>query len=322
MPLTLVASANGDVGMDAAWAILAAGGSALDAVEAGCRAVEDDPADHTVGYGGFPNLHGVVELDASIIDGTTRAAGAVGGLRGYRAAITVARAVLERLPHVLVVGEGAALLAAEIGLEAEELLTAEAERVWRDGIEDRLPPGSQAALMFSMGAHLASQMAADPDRAKQLAAGDGPNAPADASTVNFIAIDRAGQMASGVSTSGWAWKYPGRLGDTPVIGAGNYCDGRYGAATCTGFGELAVRTSLARSVVASLQAGAEPTEALRPAIDDLRTLGVSADQLIMHALAVTPDGRHGAVTTRPTGADYAVRTESMTAFTLLPRLVV
>lgn len=319
MPLTLVASANGDVGMDVGWAILGAGGTALDAVEAACRAVEDNPADHTVGYGGYPNVHGVVELDASIMDGTSRAAGAVGGLRGYRAAITVARAVLERLPHVLVVGEGAALLASEIGLDPEDLLTPEAEKVWRDGIEDRLPPGSQAALAFAMVAHLA----ADPDRASGLTADpDQAGPPPDASTVNFIAIDREGNMASAVSTSGWAWKYPGRLGDTPVIGAGNYCDGRYGAATCTGFGELAIRTSLARTVVASLQTGADPADALRPAVDDLRALGVPLDQVIMHAIAVTPDGRHAAVTTRPAGAEYLARTADLSAVARLPRLVV
>ena len=300
----LVASHNGAVGMDAAWEVLASGGSALDAVEVGARLVEDEPTDHTVGYSGYPNLLGEVELDASIMDGTTRAAGAVGGLRGYRAAITVARAVMERLPHVLVVGEGGARLAAELGLEAENLLTDDAERTWRQGIEGRLPEGSLAATMLSRVASLAT----DPERA--------------AGTVNFIAIDAAGRMASAVSTSGWAWKYPGRLGDSPVIGAGNYCDGRHGAATCTGFGELAIRAGTARSIVAALAAGAPLDLACRRAMEDLFTLGeVEGGSLIMHLVAVDATGGHAGFTTRD-GATYVVRTPEMSSHDVVPRTVV
>jgi beta-aspartyl-peptidase (threonine type) len=300
----VVASANGAVGMDAAWDVLAGGGTALDAVEAGTRLVEDEPTDHTVGYGGYPNLVGEVELDASIMDGTTRAAGAVGGLRGYRAAITVARAVLERLPHVLVSGEGAARLAAELGLEPESLLTAEAERVWREGIEGRLPPGSAAATMLSQMASIAT----DPERAS--------------GTVNFLAIDGAGRMASAVSTSGWAWKYPGRLGDSPVIGAGNYCDVRYGAAACTGFGELAIRASTARSVVAALAAGRTLDAAGRAAIEDLFDLGdVDPATLRMNLVALDAGGQHAAFSTAA-GTTYVARTPEMSTHEVFDRTVV
>jgi L-asparaginase / beta-aspartyl-peptidase len=300
----LVASANGAVGMDAAWDVLASGGSALDAVEVGTRLVEDEPTDHTVGYGGYPNLLGEVELDASIMDGSTRAAGAVGGLRGYRAAITVARAVMERLPHVLVAGEGGARLAAELGLLREDLLTGEAERTWRDGIEGKLPDGSVAATMLSKVASLAT----DPERA--------------AGTVNFIAVDSAGRMASAVSTSGWAWKYPGRLGDSPVIGAGNYCDGRYGAATCTGFGELAIRAGTARSIVAALAGGAGLAAACDAAMRDVHDLGgVAEGSVIMHLVAVDAAGGHAGCTTRP-GATYVVRTPAMSGHETLERTVV
>ena len=300
----LVASANGSVGMDAAWDVLASDGSALDAVEAGTRLVEDEPSDHTVGFGGYPNLLGDVELDASIMDGTTRAAGAVGGLRGYRAAISVARAVMERLPHVLVVGEGAARLADELGLAAEDLLTEEAQRTWREGIEGRLPEGSLAARMLSQVASLAT----DPERA--------------AGTVNFIAVDSAGRMASAVSTSGWAWKYPGRLGDSPLIGAGNYCDGRFGAATCTGFGELAIRAGTARSIVAALAAGVGLDPACRSAMTDLGALGgVEASTLIMHLVAVDAAGGHAGFTTRA-GSTYVVRTPAMATHETIERTVV
>lgn len=301
--MLLVASGNGAVGMDAAWEVLAGGGTALDAVEAGTRIVEDNPDDHTVGFSGYPNLVGQVELDASIMDGTSRRAGAVGSLRGYRAAITVARAVMERLPHVLVVGDGAARLAAELGLDEEDLLTEHAARTWREGIEGRLEPGSLASAMLSRVASLAT----DPDRA--------------AGTVNFIAIDGAGCMASAVSTSGWAWKYPGRLGDSPVIGAGNYCDSRYGAATCTGFGELAIRAGTARAIVAALAAGTHLETACRVAVVDLTTLDVPQADLIMHLVAVDAAGNHTGVTTRK-GSTYVFRSDGMASFETAPRAVI
>lgn len=304
MPLpVLVASANGSIGMDAAWDVLEGGGSALDAVEVAARIVEDEPTDHTVGYGGYPNLLGEVELDASIMEGTTRRAGAVGSLRRYRAAITVARAVMERLPHVLVVGDGAARLAEEIGLEPEDLLTDEAERVWRAGLDRTLPEGSLGAQMLSVVASLTT----DPERA--------------AGTVNFLAIDGEGHMASAVSTSGWAWKYPGRLGDTPVIGAGNYCDDRYGAAACTGFGELSIRATTARTVVASLAARHTVERAAQDAVRDLFTLGMPEEQMIMHLVAVDRDGNHVAVSTRP-GRTYVHRSAGMASYEESPRLVV
>jgi L-asparaginase / beta-aspartyl-peptidase len=299
----VVASANGRVGIDAAWDVLARGGSALDAVEAGTRLVEDNPDDHSVGYSGLPNLVGVVELDASIMDGASRRTGAVGSLRGYRAAITVARAVMERLPHVLVVGDGAARLAGEIGLTEEHLLTPEAEKVWRDGLQGELAEGSMGARMMSV----VSSLTADPERA--------------AGTVNFIAIDRDGHLASAVSTSGWAWKFPGRLGDSPVIGAGNYCDDRFGAAACTGFGELAIRTSTARTVVAALADGASVDDAARAAIADIYALDVPPEQVIMSLVAVDPDGHHVAASTRQ-GATYVYRSDGMDGYAEAPRLVV
>lgn len=302
--MIVIGSGNGAAGADAAWEVLERGGSALDAVEAGCRVVEDDPSDHTVGYGGYPNLVGEVELDASIIDGDTRRAGAVGALRGYRAAITVARAVMERLPHVLVVGDGAARLASEIGLEREDLLTEEARDTWRKGVEGTLDPDDPGADMLVQVAGLA----ADPERA--------------AGTVNFIVRDRDGRLASGVSTSGWAWKFPGRLGDTPVIGAGNYADTRYGAAACTGFGELSMRAGTAQSVVRSLQDGLPLADACRRALLDLGDLGVKPENLIMHLVALDADGNHAGFTTRDEGRRYAVRDESMDKAQLLPRTVV
>src|SRR5207302_4581047 len=136
----------------------------------------------------------------------------------------------------------------------EELLTPEAETVWRRGIEGKLDPASLAGRMLSKMAALAT----DPDHA--------------AGTVNVMARDRAGHIASAVSTSGWAWKYPGRLGDSPVIGAGNYADDRYGAATCTGWGELAIRAGAARAAVGLLAAGATVEDASVQVVQDMASL--------------------------------------------------
>ncbi len=300
----LIGSANAEVGMGRGMAILRDGGTALDAVEAVIREVEDNPEDHTVGYGGYPNLLGEVELDASIMDGATRRAGCVGALRGYRAAITVARAVMERLPHVLVVGDGAARLASEIGLEAEDLLTPESEKVWRDGLEGRGDLGRTGEMMLSRVASLAT----DPDRA--------------AGTVDVIARDRSGNLVSGVSTSGWAWKYPGRLGDSPLIGAGNYCDSRFGAAACTGWGELAIRAGTAGSAVSRLAAGASVAEAGEAVIGDIVQLDTGGHHPLMHLVLMGADGTHAGFTTRPEGARYVWWSGGMAAPEMAERTVV
>lgn len=254
--MLIVASKNGIVGIEAAMEVLKQGGSALDAVEVGVRAVEANPEDTSVGYGGLPNILGEVELDASIMDGQTLGAGAVGALKGYPYAISVARKIMEELPHVFLVGDGAARFAAEIGSEPRDLLTDVARRIWSDGLRGNGHAYTSDRYMASMRKRV--RMTADPEKARE--------------TVNFIAIDGQGNLASGVSTSGWAWKYPGRLGDSPVIGAGNYCDARYGAACCTGRGEMAIRLGTARSVVLYLKAGMSLEAATREAMEEIKVL--------------------------------------------------
>lgn len=307
--MLLIASSNGDVGMDAAWAILEAGGSALDAVEAATRLVEDNPDDHSVGYGGYPNLLGEVELDASIMDGSSLRAGAVGALRGYRYALTLARRVMEELPHVMIAGEGAARFAAEIGMQRENLLTAPAADVYREGIAGRLPEpfrDAQGAVMADL-LRRAAGLATDPERA--------------AGTVNFIAQDRAGNIASAVSTSGWAWKYPGRLGDSPIIGAGNYADSRYGAAACTGWGELAMRACTARSTVLYMRQGMGVEQACRAAFADLDDLGMDPAKIIMSMVAIDAAGGFAALSTAE-DRSFVFRRDGMAGFERAPRTFV
>ncbi len=306
--MIIVASRNGDVGIDAAWEILQQGGSALDAVETATRLVEDNPADHTVGYGGYPNLLGEVELDASIMDGTTLQAGGVGALRGYRHAITVARRVMEHLPHVLLAGEGAAQFAASLGLAEEELLTEAAASAWHERILTRYPElvGESPDRFNATLLRSVAGLATDPEHV--------------AGTVNFIAQDQQGRIASAVSTSGWAWKYPGRLGDSPVIGAGNYADDRYGAAACTGWGELALRTATARSVVLYLKLGYTLEDACRAAFADLLLPGIEPASIVMSMVALDRHGNHCAITTAP-GRTYIYRAEGMAAYAEALRVV-
>lgn len=309
----LVGSANALVGMDAGWAVLAAGGTALDAVEAVTRLVEDDEDDHTVGTGGYPNLLGEVELDASVMDGATRKAGAVAGLRGFRNPVSVARAVMERLPHVLLVGDGAARFAAEIGAERGELLTAEAERAWLARLDEALGGRATVADVVAgragVGLVELARLASDPERV--------------AGTVDVLARDAAGHLAVAVSTSGWAWKYPGRAGDTPVIGAGNYADDRAGAAACTGFGELAIRSGTAARVVAAMRAGLDVEAACTAALRDLAGLTEPGQPSIMNVVALAADGSfHAATTTARERRQFVVRTAAMAAAEVRDRAVV
>lgn len=307
--MIIIASRNGSVGINAGWEVLERGGSALDAVEAATRLVEENPQDHTVGYGGYPNLLGEVELDASIMEGSTLRAGAVGALRGYQHPISVARRIMEELPHVMLVGEGASQFARTVGYPEQELLTDESRQTWRDGIEKRYPGALQQPPERMQGILLrqATRLATDPEHVT--------------GTVNFIAQDRESRIASAVSTSGWAWKYPGRVGDSPVIGAGNYADDRYGAAACTGKGELALRFSTARSVVLYLKVGYSLEDACREAINDLSALGANPSETILSLVALDRHGNHCAVATA-SGGFYVYRTTGMTTFEQVPRLVI
>jgi beta-aspartyl-peptidase (threonine type) len=302
MKLLLVGSTNASVGIADGMSTLRAGGSSLDAVVATIRQVEANPLDHSVGFGGLPNLLGEVELDASIMDGRALATGAVAALRGYQDAIDLARRVMDDLPHVLIVGHGAECLATEAGFERRDLLTPEALHVWKSRIDPDVATGAYATRMRQLTARLSQ----DPER------------PVEAhGTVNVIARDADGNLASGVSTSGWAWKYPGRVGDSPIIGAGNYADNRYGAATCTGRGEMAQRCCTAHSVVAFMRCGASLEAALRLAAEDLQRLD-DPYRSEVNIIGVDRDGEHLAVSTEP-GKSYIAMTGEMDTWVELER---
>ncbi len=305
----MIASERGEVGLATGMALLRAGASALDAVEAAVRVVESNEADHYVGVGGLPNLLGEVELDASIMDGATRRAGAVGAVRGFPHPISIARAVCDQLPqHLLLVGAGAERFADEVGIERGETLTDEARQLWRDGLS---PDGLEKAE----GTHGPGEGAYRRQALARLRAMSPPDGPW--GTVNVIGLDAAGNLAVGVSTSGYPWKYPGRVGDSALIGAGNYCDNSVGGAACTGRGELAIRGNTARSVLLGLAAGHDPAKACAEAL--AQTLELADDfRAPLQALCLTPDGQHGGASTRA-GASYGVMTASDHDFRIVER---
>jgi beta-aspartyl-peptidase (threonine type) len=284
--------------MEQAARILREGGTALDAVEAAARLVESNARDDTVGLGGLPNVLGQVELDASIMDGRTLAAGAIGALRGYEHPISVARRVMERTGHVLLVGEGAGRFAGEMGFSRCQLLTEDAQRKWHEGL-GRFIPQEEIANIAHRQDLLPLVWELMQERLRH-------------GTVNFLARDQHGDIAGAVSTSGWAWKYPGRLGDSPIIGAGNYADNRYGAAACTHYGELAIRAGTARSVVLYMKMGMNVEEACQEAMRDLQPL-LAASGGIMSIVAMDSDGLPFGITTEPEGERYWVMTDQSSA---------
>ncbi|OJV25056.1 MAG: hypothetical protein BGO26_20485 [Actinobacteria bacterium 69-20] len=310
----IIGSERSEVGLPAGFAILSAGGSALDAVEAALRACEDNLADHYVGTGGLPNARGEVELDASVMVGSTRAFGAVAAVKNYPHPISIARAVLERLPqHVLLVGAGAELFADECGFEKADLLTDEAKAEWLQAMSpsDASVEGENTAATAGDEAYRLAAV----ELVRRLAPHDGPWG-----TINVIALDRSGELVAGVSTSGYPFKYPGRVGDSALAGAGNYCDLRYGAAACTGRGELTIRATGARHVVERLAAGDDPESACAAMLAEAATLP-DPFRAELRTLALTPDGRHGGAAGQA-GSTYSVMSDGEAQVRFLPRRVV
>jgi beta-aspartyl-peptidase (threonine type) len=284
---------NAEAGIASARRILEEGGSAVDAVEQAVRTSEDDTLDWTVGYDALPNLLGDVELDASIMVGSTRKAGAVAGVRTVRNPITLARKVMEESPHVLLVGEGADRFARAVGMPAESLQSDEGRRRYENVMAGRelldglgKVPDEMGVLAWRYGPYLRRQMEQFDvkgwyDRISQSWHG----------TVDVIAGDKAGEVCCGVSTSGLALKFPGRAGDSPVIGAGNYADARIGAAACVGQGELAIRVAAARQAVDRLASGRTPRQAADAVIRDALRLDPRG---ILQVLVVDRRGRAAA----------------------------
>ena len=294
-----MASGNGASAVPTGIRILARGGSALDAVEACAKIIEADTTDTSVGRGGKPNVLGEVELDASIMDGTTHRSGAVAALKGYLHPISVARAVMEQTPHVFIVGDGAARFAREIGAKRAQNLMASTRKLW---VERLRKVGETPASVR---------------RRVKLLPVVRQTVREERGTVNFLALDRHGNVASAVTTSGWAYKYPGRIGDSPVIGAGNFCDSQIGAAACTGYGELAIRSVTAKTAVDRLAGGMPVDLVARAAIADANALEDAAFNIVL----LSAKGAHASATNRE-GRRYVWMTVSMREPRVTPRTIV
>lgn len=308
----IIGSERSEAGLPAGMNLLRQGSSALDAVEAALRLCEDNLDDHYVGTGGLPNARGEVELDASVMIGSSRAFGAVGGVRGFPHPFSIARAVLERLPqHCLLVGEGAELFAEEQGFERAELLTDEAMGLFRESLapSDESVEGEKTFAARGDDHYRAKAI----ELVRRFRPHDGPWG-----TINVIALDESGEMVVGVSTSGYPWKYPGRVGDSALPGAGIYCDLRYGAAACTGRGEMSMRITGARMVVDGLARGEDPSQACRSMLVEAATLPDDF-KAELRTLCLTPDGRHGGAAGQG-GSTYSVMTTLSTAPAIFPRI--
>lgn len=263
-----------DFGMQAnqaAWKVVSGGGSALDAVEAGARWAEGDLCNSTVGRCGNPDRDGVLTLDASIMDGDGRC-GAVAALQDIAHPVSVARRVMEKTPHVMLVGEGAQQFAVEQGFAKEKLLTPEAEKAWRAWLKTaKYQPQINA------------------ERAKL------PGNKENHDTLGMLALDASGKLAGACTTSGMAWKMHGRVGDSPIVGAGLYVDNEVGAATASGVGEEMIRNAASFLVVELMRQGRSPEEACREAIDRVvRKRPQASKTLQVCFLALNKHGEVGA----------------------------
>lgn len=272
-PVVLSTWKHGQAANEGAWKILSANGSALDAVEKGVMVTEDDFTNLSVGLGGLPDRDGCVTLDASIMDDKGRCGG-VAFLERIKHPVSVARMVMEKTPHVLMVGSGAQKFALENGFKLEpKTLSPEAEKQYKEWLKK-----SEYKPAINVENH---------------------------DTIGMIAIDSGGNLSGSCTTSGLAYKLHGRVGDSPIIGAGMYVDNEIGAACATGLGETVLRICGSYLVVEFMRQGSSPTEACRKAVERLISKNPNYREAQVGFLALNKNGEHGAYSLQK-GFNYAV----------------
>jgi N4-(beta-N-acetylglucosaminyl)-L-asparaginase len=284
----VISSANGLRGVKVAYEHISKGADCLDAIIAGVNIQELDAEDQSVGLGGLPNADGVVQLDASCMHGPTRRAGSVGAIEGIATPSLVAKAVMDYTDHIMLVGEGAKRFALAMGFKEQDLLTEKTRQDWlrwkaRLNKDDAwLDHDDDVAIKFTTG------------------------------TINMNAVDARGDISSVTTTSGMAWKIPGRIGDSPVIGAGQYCDNTVGAAGSTGRGEANIKVCGAFLAVEFMRQGLAPDVAVLKTLE--RLVAMTESRLLradgrpnfdIQFYAVTKDGRYAGGTLYE-GAQFAV----------------
>lgn len=261
-----------------AWAVLSGGGDVLDAVEQGVAVVESDFSNRSVGLGGMPDRDGLVTLDACIQDHDGRA-GAVAFVQRYEHPISIARAVMERTPHVMLVGAGAERWASENGFSPRDVEIPEVKAAWLEWLKK-----GEYKPVVNIENH---------------------------DTIGMIAMDANGRLAGSCTTSGMAFKVHGRVGDSPIIGAGLFVDGEVGAACATGVGELVIRTAGSHTVVELMRQGIDPTAACKEAVRRITKQNPALKEAQVGFLAIRKDGAYGAWSVFR-GFNYALSTGEKT----------
>ena len=299
----VIASANGIRGVARAYDMIAKGADPLDAAIAGVNIQELDPDDQSVGLGGLPNEEGVVQLDASVMHGPTRRAGAVACLEDIATPSLVAKAVMDYTDHVFLVGEGAKRFALKMGFKPQDLLTEKSRQAWLRWRANLNPGdawiGSPPSVENRSSIGRPTAGAVDPTGLREKIHVDANGVEYTSGTINMCAVDARGDIGSVTTTSGMSWKIPGRVGDSPIIGAGQYCDNEVGAAGSTGRGEANIKVCGAFLAVEMMRQGKSPEEALRIvmerviAMTEKRLLGANGRPLFdLTFYAVTKDGRY------------------------------
>ncbi len=277
----------------AAWTVLENKGRALDAVEKGVRVTEADPSDQSVGYGGLPDRDGKVTLDACVMDEKGNC-GAVMFLENIMHPVSVARLVMEKTPHVQLTGAGALKFALSQGFKKENLLTAESKEAWKewlkashynpmitvDNIEEEINKQKQKEVKGQINNH---------------------------DTIGMIALDSEGNLSGACSTSGMAYKMSGRVGDSPIIGAGLFIDNEIGAATSTGVGEEVIKVCGSHTVVELMRQGFSPEEACKKTVERIvKRNGLNAKTIQVAFVALNKNGEYGGYSALK-GFNYGVR---------------
>ena len=266
----------------AAWTVLGTGGRALDAVEKGVKVPEADPNNQSVGLGGRPDRDGRVTLDACIMDENSKC-GSVACLEHIVHAISVARLVMEKTPHVMIVGDGALQLALENGFKKENLLTEKSEKEWKEWLKT-----SQYKPVKNIENEL-------------------PGGKKNHDTIGMVAMDANGNLSGACTTSGMAYKIHGRVGDSPIIGAGLFVDNEVGGATSTGVGEEVIRIVGSHLVVELMRSGLDPEAACKQAVERIVARNpVAAKEVQVGFLALNKKGEYGAYALQP-GFSYSVK---------------
>ncbi len=275
-PIVVSTWNHGIAANEASWKILSKGGTALDAVEAGVRVTESDASNMSVGLGGLPDRDGIVTLDACIMDENNKC-GAVAFLQDIENPISVARKVMEDTPHVMLAGEGARQFAFEKGFKKTNLLTENAKKIWEEWKKK-----SKYQPIINSENH---------------------------DTIGQLALDENGNLSGACTTSGMAYKIHGRVGDSPIIGAGLFVDNEVGAACATGMGEAVIRIAGSAIVVELMRNGKTPHEACKEAVDRVVKKHADLTNLQVGFLALNKNGEVGGYSVYA-GFNYAVHTRS------------